>query len=114
MAPVTMPPVEEAKTVFSRLGYDVSEDGTELRAERKWRTVRVVAVDGNAPSGPNVLADGGVESDDRLHCFVTWNDYTSDLLTRLERKNLSYDWAVIGVDGDGNYDVVRPSKTLVS
>jgi hypothetical protein len=108
-----MPPVEEAKTVFSRLGYDVSEDGTELRAERKWRTVRVVAVDGTSTNGSNAIADGGVESDG-LHCYVTWTEYTSDLLSRLERQNPTYDWAVIGVDGSGDYDVVRPSKTLVS
>ncbi|MFB6155029.1 MAG: hypothetical protein ABEJ22_03975 [Haloferacaceae archaeon] len=109
-----MPPVEEAKTVFSRLGYDVSGNGTELRAERKWRTVRVVALDGSFPDEPNVLADGGVEAEGGLRCFVTWSDYATDLLSTLERQNLSFDWALVGVDEDGDYDVVRPSKTLAT
>jgi len=112
MAPVTMPPVEEAKSVFSRLGYDVSEDGTRLRAERKWRTVDVVALDGESALGPSPVADGGVETESTLRCFVTWKDYAGDLRSQLERVNPTYDWAVIGVDADAEYDVIRPSETL--
>lgn len=114
MAPVSMPPVEEARSVFSRLGYTVSGDGVELRAERKWRTVHVLALDGDVASGPNALPDGGMESDDELRCFVTWAEHAGNVRTYLERIEPTYDWAIIGVDEDANYDVIRPTGTRAS
>ena len=93
-----MPPVEEARAIFSRLGYAVSGDGVELQAERKWRTVHVTALAGeDTHSAGRVLADGGREETD-LRCFVTWHEYTGELRDRLARRGPSYEWAVIGVD----------------
>jgi hypothetical protein len=105
-----MPPVEEAKTIFQRLGYTVSGEGTELRAERKWRTVYVTAVDGDAAtSGLEVAADGG-RPEERLRCFVTWKESTAELREYLSRRRPGYEWAIIGVEGsddDPEYEVVR-------
>jgi hypothetical protein len=102
-----MPPVEEAKTIFSRLGYVVSGEGTELRAERKWRTVHVTAVDGDtATSGRCPIADGG-HTEEHLRCFVTWEESATALRDSLRRLRPGYEWAIIGVGDAGDYEVVR-------
>jgi hypothetical protein len=102
-----MPPVEEARSVFSRLGYEVSGDGSELEARRKWRTVRVrVVPDGETPATPQPRADGGTDGGPRLQCFVTWTDHAGRLRERLERRDPGCEWAVIGVDDAGGYEVV--------
>lgn len=107
MAPVTMPPVEEAKSIFTRLGYAVSGEGTELRAERKWRTVHVTAVDGeSAESGTCPITDGG-HAEEQLRCFVTWAESATTLRDSLRRLRPGYEWAIIGVDDAGEYEVVR-------
>jgi hypothetical protein len=112
MAPVTMPPVEEARAIFRRLGYEVSGNGPELLAERKWRTVRVTALGGDKD---RAVTDGGsvCEGDYRFQCFVTWADRTGELVDRLRDSKPECEWAVIGVDGDGgdDYDVVRSAET---
>jgi hypothetical protein len=110
MAPVTMPPVEEARTIFRRLGYEVSGTGPELLAERKWRTVRVTALSAR----DDVAADGGTrEGDYQLQCFVTWADRTGDLVNRLRRSAPDFEWAVIGVEPDtDDYEVVRGSEPV--
>ena len=110
MAPVTMPPVEEARAIFRRLGYEVSGDGPELLAERKWRTVRVTAT----ASRSDVLADGGTcEGDYRLQCFVTWAEETGELAGRLRRSAPDFEWAVIGVESDAeDYEVVHGSDPM--
>ncbi len=114
MAPVTMPPVEEAKRIFTRLGYAVSGDGTELRAERKWRTVHVTAMDGDtASTAKRALTDGG-RGESELRCFVTWKDYTGDLRARLEQASTPYEWAIIGVDDTDDYEVVRDEVTATA
>lgn len=109
MAPVTIPPVEAARSIFTRLGYNVSGDGTELRAERKWRTVHVTALDADdATDEAPAIADGG--DDDRdLRCFVTYREVTGDLRDRLDRADPPFEWAIISVDDvdDEEYDVVR-------
>lgn len=102
MAPVTMPPVEEARSIFRRLGYTVSGRGTELVAERKWRTVHVTATTADAE---RALADGG-QADHGLRCFVTWKEYAGELRYRLDGIDTPYEWAVIGVEDDTNYEVV--------
>jgi hypothetical protein len=106
MATVTKPPSEQARTIFSDLGYDVRGDGDEFRAERKWRVVRVTAT---------TDADG-TPDDGKLRCFVTWEDDAPGLRQELRRRNPEYEWALIGVreGGDGDYEVVRapPSETL--
>lgn len=111
MAPVTMPPVEEARAIFRRLGYEVSGNGPELLAERKWRTVRVTALGGDTD---RLAADGGTihAGDYRFQCFVTWTDRTGELVDRLRQSAPACEWAVIGVTHDTEeYDVVHSSET---
>ena len=111
MAPVTMPPVEEARAIFRRLGYEVSGNGPELLAERKWRTVRVTALGGDTDG---LAADGGTihRGDYRFQCFVTWADRTGELVDRLRQSAPDCEWAVIGVNRDSDeYDVVRGAET---
>ncbi|WP_299331901.1 DUF7116 family protein [Haloplanus sp.] len=105
MAPVTMPPIEEARDIFRRLGYSVKDDGGELRAERKWRTVHVTALDADEASSPRTLRADGGRAEYRLRCFVTWMTAAGDLRDRLSRLDPAYEWAVIGVEDDG-YEVV--------
>ena len=103
-----MPPTEEAKQVFRRLGYVVSGEGTELRAERKWRTVRVTALCADDAAAPErAVTDGGADAEGRLRCFVTWKECADDLVDRLSRLRPGYDWAIIGVDDRGDFEVVR-------
>lgn len=107
MAPVTIPPVERAKSIFADLGYSVSGDGPELLAERKWRTVHVTALDAESATDELALADGGTD-DRQLRCYVTYREVAGDLRDRLARADPQFQWAIIGVDDDdGDYDVVR-------
>lgn len=99
MGTVTTTPSEEARSIFADLGYTVSESDDGLRAERKWRVVHVTAADDST-----VLPDSG-----NLRCFVTWKDAASDLRDRLLDATPDYDWAVIGVDTGGDYEVLHPS-----
>lgn len=94
--------------MFRDLGYTVSGSGTELTAERKWRTVRVTAMTAEeATEGRRPFTDGGADTadGDDLRCFVTWRDYTGELRSRLEGRNTSFEWAVVGVDDAGGYEV---------
>jgi hypothetical protein len=100
-----MPPVEEARSLFRRLGYSVDSDGADLRAERKWRTVHVTALDADEASSPRRLRADGGQPEYRHRCFVTWMEAAGDLRDRLSRLEPGYDWAVVGVDGD-EYEVV--------
>ncbi|NHN59106.1 MULTISPECIES: hypothetical protein [Halorussus] len=103
MATVSTPPIDHAKSIFADLGYTVSGDGEEFRAERKWRVVRVTAV-----------ADSDDTPDDgELRCFVAWNEQASELRNRLRRTDPEYEWAIIGVEDGGDYEVLRapPSAT---
>ena len=111
MPPVSMPPSEDARAIFRRLGYSVSGDGPEFVAERKWRTVRVTAVsNGEDLHSRRALADGGEPSADyRFRCFVAPESATGDVRNRLRSVDPTYEWAVIGVDGDGGYDVYLPN-----
>jgi hypothetical protein len=111
MPPVSMPPSEDARAIFSRLGYSVSGDGPEFVAERKWRTVRVTAVsNGEDLRSRRALADGGEPpADYRFRCFVAPKSATGDVRNRLQSVDPTYEWAVIGVDDDGEYDVHLPN-----
>lgn len=104
-----MPPVEEARRIFSRLGYTVSGEGAELLAERKWRTVHVTALTADQVDARRVLADGGraSEREYQFRCFVTWKEVTGNLRERLRAIGPRYEWAIIGVDESGEYEVVR-------
>jgi len=88
---------EQARSIFDDIGYTVSRTDDGLQAAYKWREV-----------GVTVLEDDDTipESGD-MHCFVTHAARASDLGRRLTRKEVPYDWAVIGVREDGGYDVVR-------
>lgn len=106
MAPVTMPPTTEARDVFRQLGYTVSDAGTEFVAERKWRRVKVTPLCSEDATDPEpYLADGGATPN--LRCFVTWRDTAEELRTHLTAIKPPYDWAVIGVDDDGEFDVMQ-------
>lgn len=97
MGAVTKPPSEEAREVFTDLGYELSGDGPEFSARRDWKEVRVTAV-----AGPLYAPDEG-----QLRCFVTWSERADDVSDAVERVDPSYDWAVVAVREDGSYEVVR-------
>ncbi|WP_158056439.1 DUF7116 family protein [Halorussus halophilus] len=102
MAPVNTPPVEQARSIFSDLGYTVSGDGDEFRAERKWRVVRVTA------------ASESIETPDdgELRCFVTWEDCAPKLRRRLRRADPDYEWAIIEIRDGGDYEVTRAPPSV--
>jgi hypothetical protein len=96
MGAVTTSLREQAKTIFADLGYRVSTDGGELRAERKWRTVHVTPVH---------EIDAPPETGE-FRCFVTKTDRIEALERELGRHDPAYEWAIIGVD-DEDYEVAR-------
>jgi len=91
------PPSDEAKSIFADLGYSVSGDGTTFTAARDWKEIEVLAVtnDVDTPNG------------DRMRCFVTWSDCVHDLGAALDSAAPDYEYAVIGVEEDGEYEVAR-------
>lgn len=95
MGTVTTRLASAARTIFSDLGYTVTDDGHEMRAERKWRVVHVTPM-------PEPMDAPTVGS---LRCFVTWDDRTQELERALKRQDLPYDWALISVTRDGDYEV---------
>ena len=123
MARVTTPPVEQARSIFTDLGYTVSDDetpiadgvgsddaardrsrtgefpdrGIEFRATREWKEVRVTAV-AEATDAPRTGT---------LRCFVTWQEHAPALRRQLKRAEPEYEWAVLGVAEDGEYEVAR-------
>jgi hypothetical protein len=92
---------EEARSIFTDLGYEVTEAGDELRAERKWRTVHVTTAD------PREAASHG-----SLRCFVAREDRAESVQDSLLSLEPDYDWAVISVDGD-DYRVLHPSADVL-
>jgi len=98
---------ERAQTIFDQLGYDVDGRGSEFRAERDWKSVRVSAV--SEVSDPPESGD--------LRCFVTYRDVAQDLKGRLLDDKPPYDWAIIAVGEptaatDGGYDVIHPEDVV--
>ena len=92
---------EQARTIFADLGYRVSTDGGELRAERKWRTVHVT---------PVADVDAPPESGD-FRCFVTLPDRVEALERTVARSDPDYEWAIIGVTEGEDYEVAcMPSQ----
>lgn len=81
----------EAESIFTSLGYTVTPDDDGMRAERKWRVVRVTPM--AEPAEPPTSGD--------LHCFVTFEDCVSSIKQTLTRENPDYDWAIIGIRDDG-------------
>ena len=92
---------EKAQSIFADLGYAVTDRGGEYLAERKWRAVHVT---------PAETFDETPESGE-YRCFVAWTEDVPDLETRLEAADPDYEWAIMGVDDEGDYEVAsrRPS-----
>lgn len=101
MGAVSTSLIEEARTIFSDLGYEVTEDGDELRAERKWRTVHVTTLN------PADAATHG-----QLRCFVARGEDAIDIRERLLSVEPNYDWAVMRVDED-EYRVLHPTADVL-
>jgi hypothetical protein len=96
MGTVTTSLRREAESIFTKLGYTVTPEGSEFRAERKWRVVRVTPM--AEPEAPPETGE--------LRCFVTWKEQVPAVERRLARANPEYEWAVIGVEDD-DYVVSR-------
>jgi hypothetical protein len=93
---------ERARTIFTDLGYEVSPDRGEFRAERKWRTVYVTTADpAEAPSYGS------------LRCFVAPLEEAESLREDLLSRTPDYDWAVVGVEEE-DYTVLHPSAAVLS
>ena len=86
---------EKAQSIFADLGYTVTDRGGEYLAERKWRAVHVT---------PAETFDETPESGE-YRCFVAWTEDVPDLETRLEAADPDYEWAIMGVDDEGDYEV---------
>lgn len=95
MGTVTTSLRQEAESIFADLGYNVSGNGGEIYAQRKWRTVRVTPM-----SEPQDIPTSG-----DLRCFVTWEDRAGDFEQHLTREDPDYEWAIIGVREGGEYTV---------
>ena len=102
MGAVSKPLVEEARTVFRELGYELTAEDDELRAERKWRTVYVTTAD---PAEANTHG--------RLRCFVARAERAPEIQDRLLEIEPDYDWAVISIDEESEYRVLHPSADVL-
>jgi len=102
MGVVSTPLLDEARTIFSDLGYEVEKEGEELRAERKWRTVYVTTAD------PEEAPTRG-----RLRCFVAEEPRAPEVRDRLVSLAPDYDWAVVAVDSS-DYRILHPDAEALS
>ena len=100
MGTVTTALRQEAESIFTDLGYAVTAQEGELRAERKWRVVEVT---------PLADPDEPPLSSSPYQCFVTWEHNVPALERRLKRTNPDCEWAIIGVRDDQEYVVSRGS-----
>lgn len=82
---------KEAESIFSNLGYEVTPEGREMQAQRKWRVVTVTPM--AEPRDPPQSGE--------LRCFVTNAETVTRVEQRLERADPAYEWAIIGVEDDG-------------
>lgn len=87
-----------ARLVFERLGYSVTYEGGALEARRDGKVVRVVAVeDGSLPR---------IDTDVDKYCLATHAEEAPSLKRTAESRLPSdADWAVIGLEEDGDYFV---------
>ena len=104
MATVTTPLAEKAEAIFTDLGYVVERDGRESRAQRKWRIVNVTPVD--EPVTPRGSGE--------FQCLVTWQEQATAVRERLQRRDPDYEWAVIGIEENGDYEVCHAPEAEVS
>jgi hypothetical protein len=100
MGVVSTPLLDEARSIFADLGYTVTDLGSELRAERKWRIVYITT---DAPEDVSENVD--------LRCFVASEDRAPRLREELLDRAPDYDWAVMTVDDDGDYEVLHPEAS---
>ncbi|MFD1515048.1 DUF7116 family protein [Halomarina rubra] len=100
MGVLSTPLIDEARAIFSGLGYEVEAVGNELRAERKWRIVYVTT------EGPGTVPD-----DVDLRCFVADTDRAPEVRDELLGLAPDYDWAVMSVGDDGDYEVLHPEAS---
>ncbi|WP_435347606.1 DUF7116 family protein [Haloarchaeobius sp. HRN-SO-5] len=91
---------KEAESIFSRLGYTVTRDGTEFKAERDWKVVHVTATEEECD-----LPDSSTAGSYR--CFVTSLDHAGSMRRKIRETNPEYEWAVIGVGEEEEYEVER-------
>jgi len=82
---------KEAESIFSDLGYDVTPEGREIQARRKWRVVTVTPM--AEPRDPPQSGE--------LRCFVTHAEMVDRVEKRLDRADPAYEWAIIGIEDDG-------------
>ena len=94
MGAVTTSLAEQAESIFADLGYAVSRRGDELRAEHAWRLIHVTL------SEPDVVPSEGT-----YRCFVTRAEDAVSTCRRVAMAEPDYEWAVIAVDDDGEYEV---------
>jgi len=90
----------EAESIFTDLGYTVSPEAGEIRAERKWRVVQVTPTE-----EPDEIPSSG-----SMRCFVTFAESVTQFERKLIRENPDYEWAIIGVTNDDDYVVRRRSS----
>jgi hypothetical protein len=84
-----------ARSIFDDLGYTVVGEGAQFRAERDWKVVQVTAT-----------AEDAEPEAEGLHCYVTPIDRANALRSRLDATECE-EWALIAVDDDDEYEVVR-------
>jgi hypothetical protein len=97
MGTAVSPPTDRARSIFDELGYDVAGDGPTFSATREWKQVTVSAV----------TEEISTPTTSGYRCFVTWADALDTVAARLEALDLDADWALIGVERDGSYEVAR-------
>lgn len=90
---------KEAESIFTDLGYEVTPEGAEIQAQRKWRVVQVTPM--AEPTEP--------PSSGELRCFVTHAETVSKLEEKLDSADPDYEWAIIGVEDDDYVVSRRPS-----
>jgi hypothetical protein len=92
--------LDEARSIFTDLGYTVTDLGSELRAERKWRIVYITA---ESPDEVSEHVD--------LRCFVASASRADRLRQTLLDRAPDYDWAVMSLSEDGEYEVLHPKAS---
>lgn len=97
MGTVTTSLLDRAQSIFTDLGYDVSNTGKELLAERKWRMVQVTPM--AEPQNPPTSG--------RLRCFVTWSEHVRAVEQAVRQADPEYEWALIGIGERGDYSIAR-------
>ncbi|MWG36048.1 DUF7116 family protein [Halomarina oriensis] len=100
MGVLSTPLIDEARAIFTELGYEVESVGSELRAERKWR---IVYISEETPTTVDGEAD--------LRCFVADPERAPELRAELLSLEPDYDWAVMSVESTGDYEVLHPEAS---